>query len=107
MGHGIGYYFHGPPDIYHCRKKQIHYFYLVNIFINLTDFSHILANTYPGVMKPGMTFTIEPALTSGEITMELLEDNWTLLTADDCRSAQAEHTVLVHEDGCAILTDKH
>ena len=58
-------------------------------------------------MKPGMTFTIEPALTSGELIIELLEDNWTLLTADDCRSAQAEHTVLVHEDGCTILTDRH
>lgn len=25
LGHGIGYYFHGPPDIYHCRKKSFHF----------------------------------------------------------------------------------
>ena len=35
-GHGIGSYFHGPPDIFSCR------------------------NSYPGTMSPGMTFTVEP-----------------------------------------------
>ena len=38
IGHGIGSYFHGPPDIYHCW------------------------NSYPGTMEPGMTFTIEPVI---------------------------------------------
>ena len=38
LGHGIGDFFHGPPDIYHCL------------------------NNYPGVMVPGMVFTIEPVV---------------------------------------------
>ncbi|KAG6453194.1 hypothetical protein O3G_MSEX008016 [Manduca sexta] len=80
IGHGIGEYFHGPPDIYHTRNK------------------------YPGVMKPGMTFTIEPVLTHGNENVVLLEDGWTVVTEDGSRAAQVEHTVMITEDGVQILT---
>lgn len=79
-GHGIGRYFHGPPDIYHCRNK------------------------YPGVMKPGMIFTIEPALSEGSPNIKILHDNWTAVTTDNSRSAQFEHTVLITESGVEVLT---
>ncbi|CAH0592531.1 unnamed protein product [Chrysodeixis includens] len=82
LGHGLGEYFHGPPEINHT------------------------INDYPGKMKPGMTFTIEPAITHGSEYSVLLEDNWTLVTEDGARCAQAEHTILVTEDGCEILTQR-
>ncbi|XP_057665336.1 methionine aminopeptidase 1D, mitochondrial [Diorhabda carinulata] len=80
IGHGIGYYFHGPPDIYHIR------------------------NNYPGKMEPGMTFTIEPILTQGDELIEILDDNWTAVTVDNARTAQFEHTVAITENGVDILT---
>lgn len=55
-------------------------------------------------MKPGITFTIEPALTQGSQEAVLLEDNWSVATIDDARSAQAEHTILITEKGCDVLT---
>lgn len=80
IGHGIGRFFHGPPDIYHVD------------------------NPYPGILKPGMTFTIEPILTPGEPEIEILEDDWTAVTVDNAWTAQAEHTVLITDSGCEILT---
>lgn len=81
-GHGIGKYFHGPPDIFHCR------------------------NYYPGVMKPGMVFTVEPAISEGTHEIVILEDGWTALTEDDSRSAQFEHTILITQEGIEILTSR-
>merc|ERR1719400_2097477 len=80
-GHGIGTFFHGPPDIYPCR------------------------NSYPGRMLPGMTFTIEPGVSEGSPGVRVLEDNWTAVSPDNSRSAQFEHTILVTEDGVEILTE--
>lgn len=80
VGHGIGTYFHGAPDIFHC------------------------ANNYSGKMKPGMTFTIEPVLTQGMTQVEILEDGWTVCTVDNARTAQIEHTVLITDNGCEVLT---
>lgn len=51
-----------------------------------------------------MTFTIEPVLTQGEETIEILEDNWTAVTVDKARTAQFEHTVLITDTGVEILT---
>lgn len=55
-----------------------------------------------------MTFTIEPAITEGDLIdiMIVEEDGWTALTEDGARSAQFEHTVLITEDGCQRLTEK-
>lgn len=55
-------------------------------------------------MQPGMTFTIEPALTHGSEETVLLDDDWTLITEDGARAAQVEHTVLITENGAEILT---
>ncbi len=56
------------------------------------------------VMKPGMTFTIEPAIGEGCPEVEILDDMWTLVTTDDSRTAQFEHTVLITDTGVEILT---
>lgn len=55
-------------------------------------------------MQSGMTFTIEPILTTGSQEIEILEDNWTAVTCDSNRTAQFEHTILITDNGVEILT---
>jgi methionyl aminopeptidase len=56
------------------------------------------------VMRPGMTFTIEPMLTLGTHEYEIWEDGWTVVTKDRRRTAQFEHTLVVTETGAQVLT---
>jgi methionyl aminopeptidase len=51
-----------------------------------------------------MTFTVEPMVNLGGPEIRLLDDGWTVVTADGSLSAQFEHTVLVTEEGHEILT---
>lgn len=81
IGHGIGSFFHGPPEVYHFQN----------------DFDI-------GTMEAGMTFTIEPILSLGTEELELWEDKWTAATIDGSRTSQFEHTILITKEGCEILT---
>lgn len=56
------------------------------------------------LMQEGMTFTIEPMLTLGTIDYQMWSDGWTAVTKDKKRTAQFEHTLVVTESGCEILT---
>ncbi|WP_189040084.1 type I methionyl aminopeptidase [Streptomyces daqingensis] len=56
------------------------------------------------VMRPGMTFTIEPMLTLGTHEWDMWEDGWTVVTKDRKRTAQFEHTLVVTGTGADILT---
>ncbi|MGW5020244.1 type I methionyl aminopeptidase [Streptomyces cacaoi] len=56
------------------------------------------------VMRPGMTFTIEPMLTLGTYEWDMWEDGWTVVTKDRKRTAQFEHTLVVTESGAEVLT---
>ncbi|MFE0630109.1 type I methionyl aminopeptidase [Streptomyces sp. NPDC058864] len=56
------------------------------------------------VMKPGMTFTIEPMLTLGTHEYEIWDDGWTVVTKDRKRTAQFEHTLVVTDTGAEVLT---
>jgi methionyl aminopeptidase len=56
------------------------------------------------VLRPGMTFTIEPMLTLGATEWFLWEDGWTVLTADGSRCAQFEHSLVVTDTGAEVLT---
>jgi methionyl aminopeptidase len=56
------------------------------------------------VMRPGMTFTIEPMLTLGTYEWDMWEDGWTVVTKDRKRTAQFEHTLVVTPTGADILT---
>jgi len=82
-GHGIGKLFHASPSIPHYAK-----------------------NKAIGVMKPGHVFTIEPMINEGTWQEVLWPDDWTSVTKDGKRSAQFEHTLLVTETGCEVLTRK-
>lgn len=81
-GHGIGEDFHEEPQVLHYssqEQKQI-------------------------ILKPGMTFTIEPMINLGRPEVKLLGDGWTVVTKDRTLSAQWEHTLLVTETGYEIFT---
>ncbi|MCL4543056.1 MAG: type I methionyl aminopeptidase [Chloroflexi bacterium] len=80
-GHGIGRALHEDPQIFHYGV--------------------------PGrgpLLRKGMVFTIEPMINAGQHETRILEDGWTVVTADGSLSAQFEHTVVVTEDGHCILT---
>lgn len=81
VGHGIGRKFHEEPKVEHYGRRGT------------------------GIrLKPGMIFTIEPMINLGGWEIEVLEDEWTAITADGSLSAQFEHTVLVTETGVEVLT---
>ena len=52
----------------------------------------------------GSVLAIEPMLTLGTTKTVVLEDGWTVVTADGSRAAHWEHTVAVTDDGPRILT---
>lgn len=80
-GHGIGTKLHEDPDIPNFGEEGK----------GLT-------------LKSGMTFAIEPMLNLGTKHVYMLDDDWTIVTADGKPSAHFEHTVLVCDDGYEILT---
>jgi methionyl aminopeptidase len=59
---------------------------------------------YDTVIAPGMTFTVEPMITTGGYAWNQWDDGWTVVTADLSRCAQFEHTIVVTGDGAEILT---
>lgn len=82
-GHGIGREFHERFSVYH----------------------HEAADNENVVMRPGMTFTIEPMINLGDYRVVTdAQDGWTVRTRDGSLSAQFEHTVLVTEEGAEVLT---
>lgn len=80
-GHGIGAVFHEAPQVLHYD-----------------------ADDGGVVLQPGMTFTIEPMINAGDYRIRLMKDGWTVKTKDRSLSAQYEHTIVVTEDGCEVLT---
>jgi methionyl aminopeptidase len=83
VGHGIGRVFHTAPQVPHFGKRG-----------------------EGKRVKAGMVFTIEPMINLGDYHTQLLEDGWTVLTADRSLSAQFEHTIVVTETGCEVLTTR-
>ncbi len=81
VGHGIGTDMHESPDVPNYGKP----------------------NTGM-VLKKGMTIAIEPMLNLGERYVEMLDNDWTVVTRDGMPSVHFEHTVCVTEDGYEILT---
>ncbi|MDD7813151.1 type I methionyl aminopeptidase [Mycobacterium sp. CSUR Q5927] len=56
------------------------------------------------LLVAGSVLAIEPMLTLGTDQTRILEDEWTVVTADGSRAAHWEHTVAVTDDGPRILT---
>jgi methionyl aminopeptidase len=83
-GHGIGRQMHEEPQILHYIHAQ-------------DKVRHL-------VLKPGMTFAIEPMVNAGTWRTRVLDDKWTVVTMDGQLSAHFEHTLAVTENGVEILT---
>ena len=81
VGHGIGQALHESPEVPNFGKA-----------------GH-------GVrLAAGMTLAIEPMVNSGTYRVNVLDDDWTVVTADGNLSAHYENTVLITREGCEILT---
>ena len=65
-------------------------------------------NYWPGTPGPklrtGMVFAVEPMVNMGAADTVLLEDGWTVVTADGSLSAHFEHTIAITDNGPEILT---
>ena len=55
-------------------------------------------------LKAGMAICIEPMFNLGSHETRVLDDNWTVVTADGSLSAHFEHTIAVTPDGPEVLT---
>lgn len=84
VGHGVGRKVHEAPEVPNYietpRKKAD-----------------------PRLMA-GMTLAIEPMVNAGVAEIEVLDDKWTVVTADRKNSAHYENTVLITESEPEILT---
>ena len=80
-GHGVGSNLHEDPEIPNYGTR----------------------NTGPRI-KEGMVFAVEPMLTAKSPDIEILDDEWTVVTEDHHPAAHFEHTVVVTKDGYEILT---
>lgn len=55
-------------------------------------------------LRPGLVLAIEPMITQGSPKIRILEDGWTVVTADGKLAAHFEHTIAVTEGGPRVLT---
>ncbi|WNM24036.1 type I methionyl aminopeptidase [Demequina capsici] len=81
VGHGIGTAMHQAPDVLNYRTRGR------------------LAK-----VRPGMCVAIEPMFVVGTSDSAVLEDDWTVVSADGSRAAHWEHSIAVHDDGIWVLT---
>jgi len=80
-GHGVGLEMHEDPQIP----------------------NYVSPGPNPRLM-PGMVLAIEPMINIGTSDVRVLDDDWTVVTMDGSLSAHFEHTVLVTDSGCEVLT---
>lgn len=81
VGHGIGRQMHEAPSVPNYGRKGRGF-----------------------KIKTGMAFAIEPMFNLGTEDSAILEDEWTVVTADGAFSAHFEHTVLITENGSFVST---
>ena len=81
VGHGIGHELHEDPEIPNFGTAG------------------------RGVrLYPGMTIAIEPMINVGTKDVKVLDDGWTVITADGSLSAHYEHTVAITDGEPILLT---
>ncbi|MFZ5860429.1 MAG: type I methionyl aminopeptidase [Spirochaetota bacterium] len=80
-GHGVGLEIHEDPQIP----------------------NYVSGGPNPRIM-PGMVLAVEPMINVGTSDVRVLDDDWTVVTMDGSLSAHFEHTVLVTDSGCEVLT---
>lgn len=81
-GHGIGRKMHEEPFIHNWRR----------------------IDAPNPKLKRGMTYCLEPMFNLGVDDVDVLEDNWTVVTKDRKASAHFEHAIAITKDGPLILT---
>jgi methionyl aminopeptidase len=81
VGHGVGRQLHEEPQIPNYRTSGA-----------------------TAKLRAGMTLAIEPMVNMGRAAVKVLDDDWTVVTADHSPSAHFEHTVLVTKGEPEILT---
>jgi len=81
VGHGIGSAMHQPPEVLNYRTRD-----------------------RGARLRPGMCLAVEPMLVRGERATRVLEDDWTVVTADGSRASHWEHSVAVLDRGIVVLT---
>jgi methionyl aminopeptidase len=81
VGHGIGSAMHQPPEVLNYRTRD-----------------------RGARVKPGMCVAVEPMLVRGDRGTRVLEDDWTVVTADGSRASHWEHSVAVLPEGIVVLT---
>lgn len=86
VGHGIGREMHEEPRVPN--------------FVN----SDLLANDF--VLERGMILAVEPMVNEGRDDVRTLRNGWTVVTKDSKCSAHFEHTIVITDEGCEILTRK-
>lgn len=81
VGHGVGRAMHEPPQVppYGRRGTGLR-------------------------LKPGMVLAIEPMFTTGRGAVRVLDDEWTVVSADRSLAAHFEHTIAITDDGPRVLT---
>jgi methionyl aminopeptidase len=82
VGHGVGRFLHEDPQVPNYGE----------------------AGTGP-LLRPGMCIAIEPMLNLGDWRTRILDDEWTVVTADGKLSAHFEHTIAITKNGPEILTN--
>lgn len=83
VGHGVGRKLHEEPQVPNFGKR----------------------GSGPR-LRPGMTLAIEPMINMGTADVRLLDDGWTVCTADGMPSAHFEHTVLITKTAPEVLTSR-
>ena len=81
VGHGIGRHLHEDPSVPNFGRPG------------------------RGVrLASGMTLAVEPMVNAGDYDVCVLDDDWTVVTADGSLSAHYENTILIRPGECEILT---
>ena len=83
VGHGIGRSLHEAPEVPNYVQRQ----------------------ASPRILA-GMVLAIEPMINLGSAKVKILNDQWTVVTADRKHSAHFEHSVAVAENGPIILSQR-
>jgi len=81
VGHGIGTSMHEPPEIPNYKQKS-----------------------RGPKLQAGMTLAIEPMVNIGTDRIIVLDDGWTVITADKKCAAHYENTILITDGEPEILT---
>ena len=82
VGHGVGHVMHEAPEVPNYRTHR---------------------HPDPRLVK-GMTLAIEPMVNIGGYDVQVLDNDWTVVTADGTLSAHYENTIAITDGEAEILT---